>query len=165
VNEPDTAPPEIVHVGAGEAATGAATVTAHEVSVVRNPVPVKETKLAAWPDVGVKMIVAVFVVMVKGAVPVSLATFPVAVTVFNPVAWFAMTKEPVRVPPEIEHVKEVEVIPVNVQAVSVWAKLEPVTCTVLPMIPVFGLRLIVGPTTFRTVVGASPPGLAVPVTT
>ena len=55
-------------------------------------------------------------------------------------------------------------MPANVQEVSLKAKLEPETSTVLPMIPEFGLKLIVGPKTLTIAVGASPPGLAVAVT-
>ena len=83
---------------------------------------------------------------------------PVTLTLYNPLGTEPMTKNPVKDPPDIEHVGDktrLGVGEVIVQVVSPAAKLNPDTLTVVPAGPENGVKVINGSVIFATSLPAS----------
>jgi len=64
------------------------------------------------------------------------------VTRYAPGDTEATTNEPARLPPEIEQLSDVMIVPLSVQDVSVDEKPEPVTETADATLPEFGVNVI-----------------------
>ena len=141
-------------------------LSVQEVSLDEKPVPDTETVVATLADVGLKVRDndGLDVSTVSVADAESPSGMPVAVTVYAPTPTFAIVKEPVNAPSEIEHASEVTGEPVSKQEVSAVLKPVPDTSTTAPDSPEDGINVIWRPVSPTAKVADAESPLGRPVT-
>jgi len=120
----------------------------HDVSDVGNPAPWTWMVASTWAEDGVSVIDAEDTTTCKLAEAMSPALSPVAVTLYDPPGRLAISKEPVKEPPETKQVGEgldATAVPLRLQVLSPPLNPYPVTSTVTPGSPDDRLNAMTAP--------------------